>query len=253
MKGKKMPAGPDFFEKTKQTLAKRAGQVCSNPDCKRPTSGPHSDESKAVNLGEAAHIRAARKDQARYDPKMTDEERRDISNGIWLCRECAKKIDLDEAQYPVELLIKWKELHEKWISDGKPDDSGREVIVKDGGTGSIVSNEGPGIGLDIQHHGKGPAERIVVEGSGVGELITNSGQGTGKRIVSTGGGPASESHVIVNRPVNMAMGMGVTTVVKDCDSCGRTVQFSKVIQGFAGDREPKAEVRCPYCGGVNII
>ena len=248
-----MAKGPDFLEKTKQTLARRAGQVCSNPDCRKPTSGPHSDKNKALNLGEAAHIRAARKNQARYDPNMTDEARRDISNGIWLCRECARKIDLDDAQYPVELLIEWKEKHEKWISEGKPDDAGREVIVKDGGTGSIVSNEGPGIGLDIQHQGNGPAERIVVEGSGVGEIITNTGQGIGKRVVSTGGGPASESRVIVDRPVNMAAGMSVTAVIKNCGSCGRTVRFSKVIQGFAGDKEPEAEVRCPHCGSINII
>ena len=248
-----MTAGPDFLDKTKQTLANRAGQVCSNPDCRTPTSGPHSDESKAVNLGEAAHIKAARTNQARYDPNMTDEDRRSISNGIWLCRECARKIDLDEAQYPAELLMKWKETHENWISRGKPGEAGREVIVKNGGTGSIVSNEGPGIGLDIQHHGKGPAERIVVEGSGIGEIITNAGSGIGKRIVSTGGGSASESHVIVNRPVNNAMGMSATMVLKNCDSCGRTVPFSKVIQGFAGDEVPKVEVKCPYCGSINII
>ena len=118
-----MAKGPDFLKRTKQTLASRAGQVCSNPKCRKPTSGPHSDKNKALNLGEAAHIRAARKNQARYDPNMTDEERRDISNGIWLCIECARRIDRDEAQFSVELLMQWKEQHEKWISEGKPDDA----------------------------------------------------------------------------------------------------------------------------------
>ncbi len=248
-----MVVNPDFLEKTRQTLAKRAGQVCSNPGCRKPTSGPHSEEDKSVNLGEAAHIRAARQNQARYDPNITDEDRRHISNGIWLCRECARKIDLDEAKYTVELLIGWKNTHEKWIKEGKPTDAGREVIVKDGGTGSIVSNEGPGIGIDIQHRGKGPAERIVVEGEGVGEITTNTGSGIGKRIVSTGGGTASESHVIVNRPVNFAAGMSSKLLMKNCDNCGRTVSFSKVIQGFAGDEEPKVNVRCPYCGSINVI
>jgi len=68
-----------------------------------------------MNLGEAAHIKAAREGQARYDPKMTDEERSIISNGIWLCKECARKIDLDEKKYAVELLHRWKEEHEKWL------------------------------------------------------------------------------------------------------------------------------------------
>jgi hypothetical protein len=115
-----MPQGPDFTQKTKEILAKRAGQVCSNPDCRHPTSGPHTEDDKAVNLGEAAHIRAAREGQARYVKNMTDEERRHISNGIWLCRGCARKIDVDEKRYPVELLNSWKKDHEDYIASEKP-------------------------------------------------------------------------------------------------------------------------------------
>ncbi len=113
---------PDFRANTKQTLAKRAGQMCSNPACRRRTSGPHSEDDKSVNLGEAAHIKAARGGQARYDSEMTNEQRRHIANGIWLCKECARKIDLDEARYPVELLIDWKKKHEDRISQGRPID-----------------------------------------------------------------------------------------------------------------------------------
>ena len=109
-------ANPDFRAKTKQTLAKRAGQTCSNPTCRRITCGPHSEDDKSLNLGEAAHIKAARGGQARYDSEITNEQRRDIANGIWLCKKCARKIDLDEAHYPVKLLIDWKKKHEDWIS-----------------------------------------------------------------------------------------------------------------------------------------
>lgn len=124
----------------------------------------------------------------------------------------------------------------------------REVKVIGGGIGSVVESRGSGIGLDIAHSGRGPAERITVEGSGIGEIVTSTGTGTGKRIVTTGGGPASEGRVIVNRPVQMTAGMSVTTVITACDACSRTVQCSKVIQSFAGDSEPKAEIKCPYCG-----
>jgi hypothetical protein len=248
-----MTSGPDFSEGTKGTLAKRAAQICSNPECRRPTSGPHSDETKAINLGEAAHIRAARPGQARYDANMTDEQRQAISNGIWLCKECARRIDVDEAKYPISLLAEWKKEHEKWVSDGKPEVAAREVVVKNGGIGGVVCNEGPGVALDIRHTGKGPAERIIVEGSGIGEIVTNSGTGTGKRVVSLGGSPASESHVIVDRPVRMAAGMISKVVMTNCQNCGRPVAFSKVIQGFAGDSEPQVSVRCPFCGGSNAI
>jgi hypothetical protein len=127
------------------------------------------------------------------------------------------------------------------------------LFVKNGGIGGIIRNEGPGIGLDIEHSGRGPAERIIVDGSGIGEIITNSGVGTGKRVVSFGGGSASESHVVVNRPVKMAAGMTSKLDMTNCQNCGRSVSFSKVIQGFAGDSEPLISVSCPFCGGSNTI
>lgn len=126
--GAKMTRGPDFIKSTKETLAKRAGQICSNPECGRFTSGPHTEQDKAINLGEAAHIKAARKGQARYDPNMTDEERRDISNGIWLCKECARKIDLDETKFTVDLLNRWKKEHEDYIAAGKSSKKNRKDL-----------------------------------------------------------------------------------------------------------------------------
>ena len=163
------------------------------------------------------------------------------------------KLILMKCDSQLGCFLDWKEQHKMWIAEGKPDTSGREIFVKNGGIGSIISNEGQGIGLDICHKGRGPAERIVVHGSGIGEIITNSGQGTGKRIVSTGRGAASESHVIVNNPVKMAAGLFSKLVIKNCDLCGRTVQFSKVIQGFSGDSEPSVSSKCPFCGGTNTI
>ncbi|MGA2062714.1 MAG: hypothetical protein ABSG67_19755 [Thermoguttaceae bacterium] len=245
-----MSQGPDFTPKTKEILAKRAGQICSNPDHKRFTSGPHTDYYKAVNLGEAAHIKAARKGQARYDPNMTDEERRDISNGIWLCRECARKIDLDDKKYSIELLHRWKKEHEDYIASGKLIDidvATREITSRDGSIGSIIQNTGSGIGLDLLHDREGTAERITVEGSGVGEITTNTGPGIGKRIVATGGNTASQSKVIVDKPVNMAFALGTFLVSTSCSHCGHNFTAQKVIQGFAGNSIPKVEVNCPKC------
>jgi hypothetical protein len=98
-----MASGPDFNNATKQTLANRAGQVCSNPECRKPTSGPRSDESKAINLDEAAHIRSARPGQARYDASMTDKERAEISNGIWLCKEKSVHEELTSMKPNIQL------------------------------------------------------------------------------------------------------------------------------------------------------
>jgi hypothetical protein len=108
-----MAADPNRFSKTtREMLAKRAGQICSNPMCRKPTSGPHTDDDKAVDVGEAAHIRGANPGSKRYDKAMIPAERRAITNGIWLCRTCAKLIDSDEKKYTVELLYDWKRNHE---------------------------------------------------------------------------------------------------------------------------------------------
>jgi hypothetical protein len=44
---------------------------------------------------------------------MTEEERRDIANAIWLCQNCAKLVDNDALQFPWALLVGWKGQAEK--------------------------------------------------------------------------------------------------------------------------------------------
>lgn len=102
----------EFSQKTIDILCERVGGKCSNPNCKRETKGPHSDSQKRVSIGEAAHITAAAEGGPRYNPNLTTEERGSIENGIWLCKSCARMIDSDENQYPVELLYTWKRMAE---------------------------------------------------------------------------------------------------------------------------------------------
>src|SRR5262245_61795385 len=105
----------DFRVLVRRQLAERAGQRCSNPDCLRPTSGPSDDRSsRSTTLGKAAHITAAVRGGPRDDPALSAEQRASADNGIWLCAECADRIDKSEnaPAYPVELLRYWKECHE---------------------------------------------------------------------------------------------------------------------------------------------
>jgi hypothetical protein len=98
----------DFPKFVIEALAKRVGLLCSNPDCGRLTAGPHTEPSKAVNVGVAAHITAASEGGPRYDPTLTVEDRKSAENGIWLCQNCGKLVDADADRYKVELLREWK-------------------------------------------------------------------------------------------------------------------------------------------------
>ncbi|MBU9548128.1 HNH endonuclease [Burkholderia multivorans] len=118
-----------FKQATVDTLVKRAANTCSNPDCMALTSGPSNVDASAINLGEAAHIFGARPGSARYDAQMSDGERSDITNAIWLCRNCHKKVDSDPTQFPAALLFEWRRSHE------------REVIRRLGKPGALLRQQ----------------------------------------------------------------------------------------------------------------
>lgn len=101
-----------------ETLAKRANNHCSNPDCNAITSGPAEDESRSITVGEAAHIYGAKLGAARYDDQMTAAERGAITNAIWLCCNCHKMIDSDPDQFHPDLLYEWRREHERVVSEG---------------------------------------------------------------------------------------------------------------------------------------
>jgi hypothetical protein len=98
----------DFSKPTINEIAMRAGNLCSNPECQFPTSGPKQGNEGFVNIGVAAHITAAAPGGPRYDATLTTQQRRHQSNGIWLCQIHAKHVDSDEQTFTVEILRAWK-------------------------------------------------------------------------------------------------------------------------------------------------
>src|ERR1700738_4079969 len=107
----------DFSPSTRRILGERAAYICSNPDCRSNTIGPHSDPDRSLDTGVAAHICGAAPGGPRYDPTQTPEERKSIANGVWLCAKCSRVIDTDERIYPAERLRLWRSEHEQWISE----------------------------------------------------------------------------------------------------------------------------------------
>lgn len=89
-------------------MAKKVRYLCSKPDCRKPTIGSKADGSGFMRVGTAAHITAASKGGPRYDPALSSDERKNESNGIWLCPGCGRLVDADDAHFTVETLRTWK-------------------------------------------------------------------------------------------------------------------------------------------------
>jgi hypothetical protein len=105
----------DFTLDTKERLAARAGYRCSFPGCPALTIGPSSEGPDATSsVGMACHISSASAglQARRYRPDMSSEDRRSISNGIWMCFTHGKLIDTDETRFTIPQLEKWREIAE---------------------------------------------------------------------------------------------------------------------------------------------
>ena len=98
----------EFTSKTRLQIAKRAGWLCSDPDCRRPTVGATSDGDSEITLGEACHICAAAPGGPRFDAGMSEAERRSAKNGIWMCKLHGTSVDSHDPKFTVELLRDWK-------------------------------------------------------------------------------------------------------------------------------------------------
>lgn len=138
----------DFSKSTVDVLGKRAGYMCSNPACRKHTSGPNSNDSKSTLIGIGAHITAAAPGGPRYDISLSVEERRHINNGIWLCGNCASLIDKDEVAYPTELLRFWKsqiewEMHQALASQGSSNKVRQERPILEASLITRSSQRGP--------------------------------------------------------------------------------------------------------------
>ena len=86
---------------------------CSNPGCRKLTTGPRNDSHQIINIGVAAHITAASPGGPRFNPGLPPEKRKSPENGIWLCQNCAKLADNDPDRYTAELLHYWKSWSEE--------------------------------------------------------------------------------------------------------------------------------------------
>ncbi len=109
--GSRRKAGPD--QGTKQRLFAASGGYCQNPICNVPLFRETGTE--VIHIAEMAHVFAANNDGPRPPGKLTIAERGTFDNMIVLCSSCHTEVDKSEQNYPVELLRKWKVLHQSAI------------------------------------------------------------------------------------------------------------------------------------------
>ena len=98
----------DFRVDTRRKIGQRAGWLCSYPGCRASTEGATSDDNGRMSVGTASHICAAAPGGPRYDDKMSSEERRSVTNGIWMCRNHGTAVDSPDPKFTVEFLRAWK-------------------------------------------------------------------------------------------------------------------------------------------------
>lgn len=98
----------EFSSGTKNKLGQQVGWCCSRPGCPARTVAADVTGDGVIMQGRAAHITAAAPGGPRYNPRLTSEERKNKTNGIWLCVPCSTLIDEDENAYPESMLRDWK-------------------------------------------------------------------------------------------------------------------------------------------------
>lgn len=107
----------DFSSKTKEIIAGRSGYRCSFPNCDRATLGPGATTHETASIGVAAHIFAASSGGPRGTGGLTWDELSRPENGIWLCANHARVVDMNRGdKYPPQLLLSYKTLHEARIA-----------------------------------------------------------------------------------------------------------------------------------------
>ena len=96
-------------QSVRERLFTLSGNQCTHPECNRSLY----IESGTMRVGIICHVEAVSKGGPRYNPDMTDDERRHYDNLILLCDDHHHVIDNkeNEGKYSVKLLKRWKTEH----------------------------------------------------------------------------------------------------------------------------------------------
>jgi hypothetical protein len=108
----------NFDNRILEIIARRAGYRCSFPGCSKTLVGPGTKYDESVAIGECAHIFSAVPTGPRTSGGLTDDELNRPENGIYLCRNHHRIVDIKskDNKYTSDLLTRYKNRHEFLIS-----------------------------------------------------------------------------------------------------------------------------------------
>ena len=106
----------EFDTEVKEVIRRRAGYRCCK--CGRTLAGPGASTSDSVELGQCAHIYAAKPTGPRGQSHLTSAQLKSTENGMYLCTYCHQLVDgkLNKKKYRAEQLLQIKAIHEYKIA-----------------------------------------------------------------------------------------------------------------------------------------
>src|SRR5690606_35875736 len=97
----------------------------------------------------------------RYDPNLSEVDRRSEANAIWLCQNHAKLIDSDEAAFSPDLLRAWKDEAEarqrRRVIEGRPVAQRPDLRVKVSACREHSTRRRVAILATVENHSQTPA------------------------------------------------------------------------------------------------
>ncbi|MFH0875938.1 MAG: ABC-three component system protein [archaeon] len=99
-----------YKRSTIRRLDTLGGNQCYNPEC---TNQLIAYDGETI-ISKICHIEGASGNGPRYNPQMSDDERRSFDNLLLLCDGCHSVVDNmnNLKKYPIHLLKEWKKTHE---------------------------------------------------------------------------------------------------------------------------------------------
>lgn len=175
-----MPGARDYTDTTRTALAVLSRGSCYFPGCERPVIVMLDDEPY-VDV-QIAHIYDANVGN-RHDPNMTDDQRRDFSNLILLCKPHHNLVDKRHPdRFPAQVLRAWKSEREAYL----PPIEDRTAVLDTNLEQALTTGALIAINSGVVQVG-GTGGSAVAAGGGGGGVI-GSGQG-GQ------GGPGGVIHI----------------------------------------------------------